>query len=103
MDHEIPAGRDREFHEVFLLFDPIPPENLRLQREEVEAVLGLSLDAAERIGAGGSAPAVEYGEDGSLETTVSLTDFVPGYDGYLPQVAGAVRRFLAGEDPGRTF
>src|SRR5919202_1915302 len=44
VEQEIPAGWDREFHEVFLLYDRTPPENLRLQREGVEAVFRLDLD-----------------------------------------------------------
>ncbi len=103
VDLPIPAGRDREFHEVFLLFDASPPGDLRLQREEVEAVLGLALDAAERLGAGERVTATEYAGDGTVETTVGLADFVPNYDDYLPRVAGAARRLLAGESPGRVF
>ena len=103
VDLPIPAGRDREFHEVFLLFDASPPGDLRLQREEVEAVLGLALDAAERLGAGESVPATEYARDGAVGTTVGLADFVPNYDDYLPRVAGAARRVLAGESPGPIF
>ena len=103
VDLPIPAGRDREFHDVFLLLDPSPPGSLRLQREEVEAVLGLTLDAARRLGARESVPATEYAGDEAVGTTVGLADFVPNYDDYLPRVAQAARRVLAGEDPGRVF
>ena len=103
IEQEIPGGCDREFHEVFLLFDPTPPEDLRLQEGEVEAVLRMRLDDTERLGAGDSAPAMEYAEDKVSATRVRLSDFVPNKDDYLRRVAGAARRLLAGESPGRVF
>jgi isopentenyldiphosphate isomerase len=103
IEQEIPGGRDREFHEVFLLLDPTPPEELRLQEGEVEAVLRIGLRDAERLGAGGSAPAEEYAEGKVSATRVRHSDFVPNEDGYLRRVAGAVRRILAGESPGQVF
>jgi isopentenyldiphosphate isomerase len=44
VEQEIPGGCDRELHEVFLVFDVTPPGDLRLQKEEVEAVFRLDLD-----------------------------------------------------------
>src|ERR671917_2909119 len=38
VEAEIPAGLDREFHDVFLLVRSLRPEELRLQEEEVAAV-----------------------------------------------------------------
>ena len=101
VEQEIPQGCDREFHEVFLLLDSTPPEDLRLQRGEVEAVLRLDLGDAEALGEGriSSAPAKEYGTRGVATTRVRQTDFVPNEDGYLGRVAGAARRLLAGEEP----
>ena len=99
----MPEGCDREFHDVFLLFDPTPPEDLRLQEGEVEAVLRVGLRGAERLGAGDSVPAMEYAEGGAFTTRVGLSEFVPNEDDYLCRVAGAARRLLAGEDPGRVF
>jgi hypothetical protein len=34
---------------------------------------------------------------------VRLSDFVPNEDDYLRRVAGAARRLLTGERPGRVF
>ena len=101
VEQEIPQGCDREFHEVFLLLDPTPPENLRLQRGEVEAVLRLDLGDAEALGEGriSSTSATEYGTRGIATTRVSLTDFVPSQDDYLRRAARAARRILAGEEP----
>jgi 8-oxo-dGTP pyrophosphatase MutT (NUDIX family) len=102
IEQEIPQGCDREFHDVFLLLDGTPPQDLRLQEGEVEAVLRIELGDAEALGTGqGAAPAKEYG--GASDARVSLADFVPNEEDYLRRVAGAARRVLAGEDPGRIF
>jgi isopentenyldiphosphate isomerase len=103
IEQEIPQGCDREFHEVFLLLDPTPPEDLRLQEGEVEAVLRIGLGDVQKLGAGGSVPAVEYAEDEVSAARVRLSDFVSNEDDYLRRVAGAARRLLAGESPGRIF
>lgn len=97
VEHEIPAGRDREFHDVFLLLDSTPPADLRLQVEEVEAVLRVALDAAEALRETGAAPAREYAEGRTTDTRISFAGFVPHDDDYLGRVAGAARRMLAGE------
>jgi 8-oxo-dGTP pyrophosphatase MutT (NUDIX family) len=103
IEQQIPEGCDREFHDVFLLLDPTPPEDLRLQEGEVEAVLRVGLEDAERLGVGDGALAVEYAEGEASTTRVGLSDFVPNEDDYLRRVAGAARRLLAGESPGRVF
>jgi isopentenyldiphosphate isomerase len=103
IEQRIKEGCDREFHEVFLLFDPTSPNEMRLQEGEVEAVLRVGLDDAERLGAGVVAPAVEYAEGGASTTRVGLSDFVANEDDYLRRVAWAARRLLAGESPGRDF
>lgn len=93
----IPGGRDREFHEVFLLFDRTPLADLRLQEEEVGAVLALGLEDAEDLGGtrpGYAVPAVEYVGGREVPVRVRLGEFVPGYGDYLRWVAGAVRRDL---------
>ena len=103
IEQEIPGGCDREFHEVFLLFDSTRPEDLDLQEGEVEAVLRIALDDAERLGAGGGVPAEEYAEGKASATRVRLSDFVPNEDEYVGRVAGAARRLLAGVSPGQVF
>ena len=99
----IPGGLDREFHDVFLLCDDTPPGDLRLQREEVEAVLGIGLDDAEALGAAGSAPAREYRDGEVSEVQVHVSDFVPNTDGYLRRVAVAARAALDGGRVGKLF
>jgi isopentenyldiphosphate isomerase len=103
IEQKLPDGCDREFHEVFFLFDPTPPEDLLLQKGEVEAVLRIKLGDAERLGAIGSVPSVEYAEGKVSATRARLSDFVPNTDDYLRLVAGAARRLLAGESPGQVF
>ncbi len=100
---EISGGCDREFHDVFLLLDSTPPEDLRLQAEEVASVLRVDLDAVEAIYETGTAPAWEYSAGHIVPKQISLADFVPHDGEDLRLVARAVRRMLAGERPGRIF
>ncbi len=95
-EQEIPEGFDREFQDVFLIRDDTPPGDLRLQREEVEAVLRIALDDAEALGAVGSAPTLEYRDGRVSETRVRVSDFVPNSDDYLRRVAVAARAALDG-------
>ncbi len=103
VEQEILGGRDREFHEVFLLFDDTPPEDLRLQKEEVGAVFRLYLDDVEVLYEAGAAPAREYAEGGTSATRIHLTEFVPQDEDYLERVAGAARRLLSGGRPVPVF
>jgi isopentenyldiphosphate isomerase len=101
-----PGGTDREFHEVYLLLDATPPGKLRLQREEVAAVLRLPLGAAEALHGEKAAIAQQWDGEEYAEVRVRPEEFVPGNDRYLRRVARAARRVLAGEPPeslGRTF
>jgi isopentenyldiphosphate isomerase len=95
-EQEIPEGLDREFQDVFLVRDDTPPGDLRLQREEVEAVLRIGLDDAEALGAAGSAPARGYRDGEVSEVRVRDADFVPNTDDYLRRVAVAARAALDG-------
>ena len=103
IEQEIPAGRDREFHEVFLLLDSTPPQGLQLQEEEVEAVLRIPLGAAERLGSGKTVLAEEWKHGRPSSMRVSLADFVPNDDGYLGQVVWAAREAVGGQRPDRIF
>src|SRR5215203_3032514 len=93
---KIPGRCDREFHDVFLLFDATSPGDLRLQKEEVEAVFRLDLDDVEALYEKGSPPAREYAEGRASATRIHLAEFVPKEEGYLRRVAGAARRHLSG-------
>jgi isopentenyldiphosphate isomerase len=99
VEQEIPGGCDRELHEVFLVSDATPLGDLRLQKEEVEAVFRLDLDDVEALYEEGSAPAREYAEGRTSATRIHLAEFVPKEEGYLRRVAGAARRHLSGEPP----
>ena len=103
IEQEIPGGCDREFHEVFLLLDPTAPGDLHLQKGEVESLVRIPLDDAEKL-AGGETVAVQEWKDGeSFDAHASLTDFVPNDDDYLARVTRAARRALGGEQPERIF
>ncbi len=100
IEHEVPGGCDREFHEVFLLLDSTPPADLELQAEEVASVLRVGLDDVVALYEAGSAPAREYAGGESVAARISLADFVPHDDEHLRRVAAAARRMHAGEVPG---
>ena len=103
IEQRIAAGLDREIHDVFLLRDDSPPEDLRLQEEEVEAVLRIGLDDAVLLETAGSAPAREYREREASETRVRASDFVPNTDDYLRRVALAACDALGGGRVERIF
>ena len=103
VEQEIPGGCDRELHEVFLVCDATPPGDLRLQKEEVEAVFRLDLDRVEALYELGSAPAREYAEGRTSAARIHLTEFVPKEEGYLRRVAGAARQLLSGTPPDPIF
>lgn len=104
VDLRIPQGRDLEFHHVYLLFDRTPPGALRLQKEEVDALLRLRVEDAEVLGAASAAPALQYaGEALPSPRPVRSSDFVPSGDDYLARVARAVARAHSGEDPAGVF
>jgi isopentenyldiphosphate isomerase len=104
VEQEIPAGTDRELHEVFLLFESLGPESIRLQREEVGALLRLRLRDVERLYAGEEIDAEEWAAGGAVrETKISLAEFVPNEDEYLMKVARAAELLLAGGDVGQSF
>ena len=103
IEQEIPGGCDREFHEVFLVFDATPPGDLRLQKEEVDAVLQLYLDDVRELYETGSARANEYADGRASVARIHLAEFVPKEEGYLNRVATAARQHLSGVQPDLIF
>ena len=83
--------------------DDTPPEDLRLQREEVEAVLRIGLDDAGALRTVGSAPAREYRAGTAFDTRIGDADFVPHEDDYLRRISSVARQLLAGERPEKIF
>lgn len=103
IEQEILAGCDREFHEVFLLLDSTPLEGMRLQAEEVDAVLRFALTDAQRLDGGERVPAEQWKDGRISPASVSLADFVPKGEGSIHLVAAAAREAIAGETPRRVF
>jgi isopentenyldiphosphate isomerase len=104
VEQEISAGMDREFHAVFLLFESLTLEKVRLQTEEVGALLRLRLGDVDSLYAGGEIRAEEWAADGSIrETHIGLAEFVPNEDDYLLRVARTARIMPDGGDVGYTF
>jgi isopentenyldiphosphate isomerase len=99
VEKRIPAGVDREFQEVFLLVRSLVPEELRLQEEEVAAVIRLRLDDIEALHKGARIPAEEWAGGKTSPVSVCLADFIPDEDGYLLRTARAARAALAGTCP----
>src|SRR5215210_4197315 len=103
IEQDIPGGCDREFHEVFLVFDATPPGDLCLQKEEVDAVFRLYLDDVQTLYETGTAPAREYADGRASATRIRLTEFVPKEEGYLSRVVTAARRHFSGVQPDPIF
>jgi isopentenyldiphosphate isomerase len=101
-EKKIPAGLDREFQEVFLLVRSLYSRDLRLQEEEVAAVLRLRLDDVELLHKGMEISAEEWA-GGTSPVSVCLGDFITDEDGYLLRAARAARAALAGERPDPLF
>ena len=93
----IPAGLDCEFQEVFLLVRFLSPEDLRLQAEEVAAVLRLRLDDVETLYEGTEITTEEWAGGMTSPVSMRLADFIPDEDHYLLRIARAARATLAGE------
>ncbi|MBA2692640.1 MAG: NUDIX domain-containing protein [Rubrobacter sp.] len=103
VEHEIPQGLDREYHDVFILFDRTPPERMILQKEEVDALVSVKLDDARAMAEGETVSATEYKDGETSDINVSLPDFVLGSGDYIRRVVEAARRLAAGESVGRVF
>jgi isopentenyldiphosphate isomerase len=99
----IRTGIDREFQDVFLLVRPLFPEDLRLQEEEVAAVVRLRLEDVESLCGGSEVYAEEWAGGETTSVSVRLAAFVPGEDGYLLRAARAVRNVLDGKRPGALY
>jgi isopentenyldiphosphate isomerase len=97
IEKEISAGLDREFQEVFLLVRSLSSEDLRLQEEEVDAILRLRLEDIEPLYEGNDISAQEWARDRVASVSVCLADFIPDEDDYLLRAARAARTILAGE------
>ncbi|MGI8541242.1 MAG: NUDIX hydrolase [Rubrobacteraceae bacterium] len=103
VEHDIPQGRDREFHDVFLLLDRTPPSKLTRQKEEVDAIISIKLGDAVAMANGGTAPATEHKDGETSAIRISLPDFVLGSGGYIRDVVEAAERLLDGEKVGGIF
>jgi isopentenyldiphosphate isomerase len=97
VEHEIPQGLDREFHDVFLLFENTSPDEMPLQKEEVDALVSMKLDDARRMSNGETIVASEHKDGKTATTSVSLADFVPGSGDYIRLVVETIERTLRGE------
>jgi isopentenyldiphosphate isomerase len=102
-EKRIPAGFDREFQDVFLLVRSLHPGDLRLQNEEVAAVLRLQLVDVEALYRGSEILAEEWADEEMSTVPVRLDDFIPDEDNYLLRATRAARVALDGERPEPLF
>ncbi|MBA4115109.1 MAG: NUDIX domain-containing protein [Rubrobacter sp.] len=103
VESKIPAGLDREFHDVFLLVRPLSPEDLRLQEEEVAAIVRLRFQDIEALREGEYISVEKWRGGETSPTSVSFSEFVPGGDDYLPRMVRSARDVLSGDRPGNLF
>jgi isopentenyldiphosphate isomerase len=92
-----PGVHDNELQEIFARVAPAALEALRPDPVELDGLVVLPLDDAERV-LGGDGAAVarrvgDDGDDGAIE--VSARDFVPAPDGYYAKACASVRVMLA--------
>ncbi len=99
VEQDISQGCDREFHDVFLLYDETHPGDLNLQEEEVESVLRLNLGEVKRLNAGETIEVREFRKSEAVPSKISMKDFVPNEDDYLAKMSRAARQLHAGETP----
>ena len=98
-----PGVIECEFQDVFLLSRDIRPEELALQKEEVDGILemdveqGIDLLSGERSAL--ACPLYRTGAPG-VSTSVTVDDFVPCIDNYYLKLLLLARRFMAdGREP----
>jgi isopentenyldiphosphate isomerase len=103
IEQPLPTGCDREFHEVFLLQDSTPPENLRLQKEEVDSIYRLDLNNIESLYKTGETTAREYKQNTPTATRINLKELVPKNEDHLAHIAEAARHLLSGTPPPSPF
>lgn len=94
---------NREFQEVYLLPEATPPEDYRLQEEEVAAILRLEPASADRLFEGEAVAAEELQAGEWKHVQVGPRDFIAIEDGYLLRVARAVRALADGRSPHPIF
>jgi isopentenyldiphosphate isomerase len=95
-----PGIIEYEFQDIFLLNRDIRPEALVLQKEEVDGVLEMEVEAGIALFSGKTS-SVTFSllrHNHSRETVmVSADDFVPGLDNYYLKLLVIARRYLSGE------
>lgn len=95
-----PGIREYEFQDVFLLDKRIDPADIRLQKEEVDAVVEMDVDQGIRLFSGevSSIECTACQSGGSTRKTVVTADmFVPCLDNYYLKLLLLAARYFRGE------
>jgi isopentenyldiphosphate isomerase len=95
-----PAVREQEFQDVFLLRRNVRPEELVMQREELDGVIELELEQGIALFSGKTRmlETTLFKSGGAREfVSVTAADFVPCLDNYYIKLLASARRMLRGE------
>jgi isopentenyldiphosphate isomerase len=94
-----PGVREYEFQDIFLLDRNVQPEEMQFQKEEVDGVLEMDLDAGIQLFTG-SVPHIQCrfrNNDETLSVPVRAQDFVSCLDNYYLKLLLLARRYFQGE------
>jgi isopentenyldiphosphate isomerase len=94
-----PGITEYEFQDVFLLPRMVGARDLKLQKEEVEAVLEMEVADGIRLFSGqvGKVPCPLFGPAGVRQILVTAAEFVPCLDNYYLKLLLLAQRYFNGE------
>ncbi len=95
-----PGVREYEFQDVFFLPRQVQPEKIKLQKEEVDGLLEMEVEAGIELFCGRKQRikcSVRLGNGALQPAFVSSRDFVPCLDNYYCKLLLLAQRYAAGE------
>ncbi len=96
----IPGIKEYEFQDVFLLPTQVQPEKIRLQKEEVDGLLEMEIEAGIELFSNRKQQiecSLRLGDSALKSALVSADQFVPCIDNYYCKLLLLARRYFAGE------
>ena len=95
-----PGIREYEFQDVFLLPRQVQPEKIKLQKEEVDGLLEMEIEAGIELFSGRKQQiecSYRLGDSALHPALVSADQFVPYLDNYYCKLLLLAKRYFAGE------
>lgn len=94
-----PGVTEYEFQDVFLLHKQIKPREIRIQREEVEALLEMEVEAGIRLFSGdvSGVQCAVYKGNQIEQQMITAEEFVPFLDNYYLKLLLLAKRYFSGE------